>query len=73
MTVAALGEHDVIVGYGLAGVRLLPADGAGDVLRAWDSLPAGTTLLLVSTAAREVLGDLLAARRLVWLELTDER
>ncbi|WP_350275737.1 hypothetical protein [Kribbella sp. HUAS MG21] len=54
--VAVLGEPIRIVGYGLAGARLLTATTADEVRRRWSELPADVGVVLLTAAAAEALG-----------------
>jgi hypothetical protein len=58
--VAAIGEHEAIDAYGLAGVELHPAAGADSALAAWTGLAPGVGLLLLTPASAAALADELA-------------
>ncbi|MEV4129569.1 V-type ATP synthase subunit F [Nocardia sp. NPDC049707] len=58
--IVAIGEPALIEGYALAGVDLLPAEGADEVRRAWESLVRTTGLVILTAAAAAHLGDELA-------------
>jgi vacuolar-type H+-ATPase subunit F/Vma7 len=53
--VVALGEADRVMGYALAGAAVIEATGAASVRAAWDDLPAGTVLVILTPAAHEAL------------------
>ncbi|ATL69299.1 hypothetical protein [Nocardia terpenica] len=56
--VAVIGEPERVLGYALAGAAVLAASGPVAVEKAWDSLDSGTTLVILTAAA----ADLLAGR-----------
>lgn len=56
-TVAAIGEEALVRGWGLAGVRVLPAEEPGAVRAAWKDLPADVTLVILTPAAAAALPD----------------
>ncbi len=55
--IVAIGEPALIEGYALAGVRVLAAEGADEVRRAWESLTRTTGLVILTAAAGTHLGD----------------
>ncbi|GHF07711.1 MULTISPECIES: hypothetical protein [Streptomyces] len=56
-TVVAVGEETGVAGFALAGAVLRPAAQAEEVRAVWRSLPAGTSLVILTPAAAEALGD----------------
>jgi vacuolar-type H+-ATPase subunit F/Vma7 len=54
--VVVIGEPALVAGYAMAGAIPVPAQSSDDVLRAWDSLPSGTTLVILTAAAADALG-----------------
>lgn len=58
--IVVIGEPALVAGYAMAGATTMPAQGADDVRRAWDSLPSGTALVIVTAAAADALGSLLS-------------
>ena len=71
MSVGAIGEHDRVAGYGLAGVAVFVAADAEAAVAAWDSLPPDVELLLLSHSAYRALASRLDDRRLLWVELPE--
>lgn len=64
---AAIGEDVRLAGYALAGVEVLAAEDAAEVLAAWERLPGDVACLILTASARAALGARLAARpRMVW-------
>ncbi len=57
-----LGEPVRILGYALAGALLIEAEGEG-VARAWSSLPADTSLVVLTPAALRALGPAILDQR----------
>ena len=55
-----IGEPALVAGYAMAGATTMPAQGADDVRRAWESLPSGTTLVILTAAAAAALGGRLS-------------
>lgn len=53
----ALGERHLIEGLGLAGVTLVPADGAAAVLDAWLALDDDIDVVVLTAAAARALGE----------------
>jgi vacuolar-type H+-ATPase subunit F/Vma7 len=53
--IAAIGESGLVDGFALAGVRVLPAEDAAAVRRAWAELGPDVGLLLVTPAAEAAL------------------
>ena len=49
--IVVIGEPALVSGYAMAGATTMPARGADEVRRAWESLPSGTTLVIL-TAGR---------------------
>ncbi|WP_405577268.1 hypothetical protein [Streptomyces sp. NBC_01092] len=61
--VAALGERARVIGLALAGAVVLLADDPDAVRRAWQSLPDGIDLVILTPAAAEALEPDFAAPR----------
>ena len=55
-----IGEPALVAGYAMAGAATMPARGADEVHRAWESLPSGTTLVILTAAAADALGGRLS-------------
>lgn len=55
-----IGEPAFVAGYAMAGATTMPARGPDEVRRAWQSLPSGTALVILTAAAADVLGGLLS-------------
>jgi vacuolar-type H+-ATPase subunit F/Vma7 len=60
--VVVLGEPVRVMGYALAGVLAIEAEGE-QVVRAWASLPADTSLVVLTPAAARALGPAVLDRR----------
>jgi len=60
--VVVLGEPVRVMGYALAGVLTIEAEGQ-DVARAWASLPSDTSLVVLTPAAARALGEAVLAER----------
>jgi vacuolar-type H+-ATPase subunit F/Vma7 len=60
-TVAAIGAQLEIGGFGLAGARVYPADGAEQVRAAWRDLPDDVAVVILTRPAAEALAEALAA------------
>jgi vacuolar-type H+-ATPase subunit F/Vma7 len=58
--VVVIGEPALVAGYAMAGATTMPAQGADEVHRAWDGLPSGTTLVILTAAAAAALGGRLS-------------
>jgi vacuolar-type H+-ATPase subunit F/Vma7 len=58
--VVVIGEPALVSGYAMAGATTMPAQGADEVRRAWDSLPSGTTLVILTAAAAAASGGRLS-------------
>ncbi len=56
-----IGEPALVAGYAMAGASTMPAQGPDEVRRAWDSLPSGTTLVILTAAAAAALDGRLDA------------
>ncbi|HXV33922.1 MAG TPA: hypothetical protein VD769_07925 [Gaiellaceae bacterium] len=68
--VVAIGESELVDGYGLAGVDVRPAADAASARRAFGEVEGDATLLLLTPAAEVALRERLAeADRLVWVVL----
>lgn len=64
--VVALGESARVRGFVLAGVTVIETDQDGPEA-AWEDLPDDTSLLVLTSAAADALGEDLKARpRLLW-------
>jgi vacuolar-type H+-ATPase subunit F/Vma7 len=63
--VAAIGAEPLIRGYGLAGVRLLPAETDDEVRTAWNLLESGVDLVILTAAAARALTDAVVTGPLV--------
>ncbi len=55
--IVALGADVVVAGFGLAGVLVVPAEGADEVRAAWRALPADVDLVILTPEAAEVLPE----------------
>jgi vacuolar-type H+-ATPase subunit F/Vma7 len=55
--VAVLGERVEVVGYGLAGALVLPAETPEDVAAAWQDLPDDVDVVVLTARAAAVLGE----------------
>ncbi|MGA2305929.1 MAG: hypothetical protein ABSH29_17370 [Acidimicrobiales bacterium] len=60
--VIVLGERERVMGYALAGALAVEAEGE-EVARAWASLPSDVSLVVLTPAAAQALGDAIAAGR----------
>lgn len=60
--VVALGEAALVRGYALAAVHVVPAERPEEVAAAWERLPAGTAVLLLSPMAAAALAGRLGER-----------
>jgi vacuolar-type H+-ATPase subunit F/Vma7 len=58
--VVVIGEPALVAGYAMAGATTMPAQSRDDMRRAWENLPSGTTLVILTAAAAEALGDRLS-------------
>jgi vacuolar-type H+-ATPase subunit F/Vma7 len=68
--VVAIGEKELVDGYGLAGVQVLPAADATSARRAYAEVEGDAGLLILTPAAEAALAARLAdVRRLVWVVL----
>ena len=68
--VVAIGERELVDGYGLAGVQVLPVADAASARRAFAEVENDAGLVILTPAAAAALGRRLAeARRLVWVVL----
>jgi vacuolar-type H+-ATPase subunit F/Vma7 len=63
--VVAIGEPALVSGYAMAGATTMPAQGLDEVRRAWESLPSGTTLVILTAAAADALGGRLSGDPLI--------
>jgi vacuolar-type H+-ATPase subunit F/Vma7 len=54
--IVVIGEPALVAGYAMAGATTMPAQGPDEVRRAWESLPSGTTLVILTAAAGDALG-----------------
>lgn len=55
-----IGEPALVAGYAMAGASTMPAQGPDEVRRAWESLPSGTTMVILTAAAAAALGGQLS-------------
>ncbi len=60
--VAAIGAVTEVGGFALAGARVLPADTAGQVRAAWETLPEAVGVVILTAAAADALGPDRVAR-----------
>ncbi len=60
--VVVLGEAVRVMGYALAGALAIEAEGE-EVARAWASLPPGASLVVLTSAAAQALGQAVLAQR----------
>jgi len=66
--VVAIGESELVDGYGLAGVQVLPAADAASVRRAYAEVEGDAGLLILTPAAEVALSARLADEPpLVWV------
>lgn len=61
-TAAVIGEALVVEGYALAGAAVYPAQDRDQATAAWQALPPGTGLVIMSASAAEWLAGHLAQR-----------
>ena len=61
-TTAVIGESLAVEGYALAGSRVYRADSAAEAATAFDGLPAGTAVVLLTAQAAQWLGGRLDDR-----------
>ncbi len=54
--IVVIGEPALVAGYAMAGANAMPAHDPDEVRRAWDALPSGTTLVILTVAAADALG-----------------
>jgi len=71
MSVAAIGEASLLMGYALAGVQVLDATDAEGARVAWDELPAGVELVLLTSGARAALGSRVEDGPVLWVEVPE--
>lgn len=65
--IVAIGERELLDGYGLAAVDVRPAEDAAAARSAWASLGADVGLLILTPAAERALASELAeADAMVW-------
>ena len=57
--VAAIGTHEQILGWGLAGVSLVEAQTADEVRAAWAGLHADVEVVILTADAAAILGEAL--------------
>jgi vacuolar-type H+-ATPase subunit F/Vma7 len=58
--VVVIGEPALVAGYAMAGATTMPAQDAAEVHRAWQSLPSGVTLVILTAAAAAALAGRLS-------------
>lgn len=56
-TAAVIGEALAVQGYALAGAEICAVDGRDEATAAWDALPAGTALVILTVSAAAWLAD----------------
>ena len=61
-TAAVIGEALAVQGYALAGAAICPVDGRDEAAAAWDALPAGTALVILTVTAAVWLADRIEQR-----------
>jgi len=61
-TAAVIGEFLAVQGYALAGAAICPADGPDEAAAAFDALPSGTALVLLTASAAAWLAGRLEQR-----------
>lgn len=71
MSVAAIGEASLLVGYALAGADIIDATDAQGVRAAWDELPADVELVLLTARSRDALGSRLDDSPVLWVEVPE--
>ncbi len=71
MRVVAIGDPDLLRGYALAGVEILPATDEPTVAGAWENIDRDVGLVLLTPAARELLEGRLDDRGAMWIDLPD--
>lgn len=64
--IVAIGEEERLIGYGIAGVVVVPADDSSSVVAAWDGPARGAELVLLTPAAHAALAGRLDDRRVLW-------
>jgi vacuolar-type H+-ATPase subunit F/Vma7 len=70
--VVAIGERELLDGYGLAGVEVLPAADASEARRAFAEVEATAGLLILTPAAERALAPRLGEPlELVWVVLPE--
>ena len=55
-----IGEPALVAGYAMAGAITMPTRGPDEVRQAWENLPSGTTLVILTAAAADALGGRLS-------------
>ena len=69
--VVAIGERALLAGYALAGVEVIDVGDEPAARRAWDELPEGVGLVLLSPAAHAALAERLPQKPLLWVVLPE--
>ena len=65
--IAAIGESELVDGFGLAGVEVLPAPDAAAARRAWAEVEGDVGLLILTPASEAALTlDLAEAHGVIW-------
>jgi vacuolar-type H+-ATPase subunit F/Vma7 len=58
--IVVIGEPALVAGYAMAGATIMPVRGPDEVRRAWETLPSGTTLVILTASAADALGGRLS-------------
>jgi vacuolar-type H+-ATPase subunit F/Vma7 len=70
--IVAIGKRERIEGLALAGVEILPAEGAEAVRGRWNELEGNVAVVILTRDAESAVSDLLTSRGdLVWTRLPD--
>jgi vacuolar-type H+-ATPase subunit F/Vma7 len=70
--IVALGEPMRLDGFALAGVNVVPAEGADELRTAWSKLDPDVCMVILTPAAKDAVNDLLALRPdVIWTTLPD--
>ncbi|MGZ4142684.1 MAG: V-type ATP synthase subunit F [Actinomycetota bacterium] len=60
--IVAVGEEVHVMGFRLGGARVVPAEDAAAVMRAWESLADDASVVILTCAAADALGERVAER-----------